>query len=153
MYSLCTFLYNKTVFVCLPHVTDFTRILCYCVLFHLRSTANTSPHRHYISIVNRPYLHLQFSVKGIPFPFKGFSPTPFAIVPYFCCCKYSRFPLLFCSYNPTWEWSLSVSPRLIPTVHWSTLGDFVTDYPIHTLLNRHNMISLLLWCMALRTFQ
>nr|DAO64347.1 MAG TPA: hypothetical protein [Caudoviricetes sp.] len=38
----------------------------------------------------------------IPFPFKGYSPTPFAIEPYFFCCNYSGFPPLFYCYNPIW---------------------------------------------------
>ena len=77
-------------------------------------------------------------VKSIPFPFKSFSLTLIAIVPYFFWLGYSGFPPLFynfalCRIFPSPSWGI-VCERLpstqVPYDLRDTLGYFAANKPL-----------------------
>ena len=69
--------------LCYPYPQNMVNYLCNFLSFQTRAD-------YFFTLFNR----------GIPFPFKGISPTPFAIEPYFCCAEYSGFPPLFSYQHP-----------------------------------------------------
>ena len=92
-----------------------------------------------------------------PFSFNGFSPTPFAIVPYSFCCSYSGFYPYSQGCNPTW----GIVDERFPSP--KALGNFVAELQLlqrlgfwpcaiptlFLLSHRHKLVSYLLWCRAL----